>query len=96
MGEFSPVYPVNPKAIKLGRDSRGLSMREVAKMIGITAGQYSQIERGKKEISPELLTKLSQALKYTESFFREPVVIIYPINSLDNGSSAYESYINAK
>lgn len=96
MGEFSPVYPVNPKAIKLGRDSRGMSEREVGKMIGISAGQYSLIEMGKKEVTPELLTKLSEAMKYPESFFRKDFVMIYPVISLHKGSSAYESYINGE
>lgn len=85
MGEFSHEYPVNPKAIKLARDSRGMNITQAAKKLGIPPWYYRDIEKGNKEVDTDLLNKLCTVFNYPESFFCQDVVIVYPAVSLHRG-----------
>lgn len=53
----------------LGRESRGLSQKELADKLGITQGRISKIEMGLLPISDDLLTMLSHTLDYPTHFF---------------------------
>lgn len=60
---------INPQMVILARESRGISQRELASMIDISAGKVCQVEQDSQTFSTETLNRLSNALKYPESFF---------------------------
>lgn len=51
------------KAIKISRVARGLSQKELAKLINVDASYISRIEKGKREPSTETLKLLSSKLE---------------------------------
>lgn len=60
---------VNPDMIVLARESRGLSQNELAKHLHVTQGKISKIEHGLLGVSPEMVGRLVEELKYPEQFF---------------------------
>jgi Zn-dependent peptidase ImmA (M78 family)/DNA-binding XRE family transcriptional regulator len=60
---------VNPNMIILGRESRGLSQKELAEALGVTQGRISKIEMGFLTVPSDLLENLSKILKYPIGFF---------------------------
>lgn len=74
-------YPINGDAVKLGRESRGFNQTKFAKSMGISQSFLSKIELKAIELPDRLIPKLCELLNYPESFFREQVVINYPVIS---------------
>lgn len=60
---------VNHNMIILGRESRGLSQKELAEALGVTQGRISKIEMDLLPVPPDLLEKISNILKYPTGFF---------------------------
>lgn len=60
---------VNPYMVILGRESRGLSQKELAEKLGVTQGRISKIEKDLLVVPDELLEKLSHVLDYPQHFF---------------------------
>lgn len=59
---------VNPKMITLARESRGLNLVELGKLLRFTPQAAWQLEN-EYAVSAEMLESLSKALNYPESFF---------------------------
>ena len=59
----------NPELIKLARQSRGYSQKQLADLAGIAQPHYSRIEAGNRESSDSILRSLSEVLDYPERFF---------------------------
>lgn len=55
--------------IKLARESRGLSQRELAKLVGITQVSLSRMEKSDSIIALPYLEKIGEVLRYPISFF---------------------------
>lgn len=66
-----------PYRIKQARVSRGLSMAELADLIGVSKQAISQYETGKSYPSSYIMNKLSKFLKYSVDFFKKPL----PVNT---------------
>lgn len=60
---------INQDMIKIARESRGLSQKELAELVSVSQGKISKIESGLLGVSEDLLKKLSEKLDYPESFF---------------------------
>ncbi len=60
---------VNPFMVQVGRESRGLSQKELAEAVGVTQGRISKIEAGVLPVPDDLLGALSDALDYPPHFF---------------------------
>ena len=60
---------VNPFMVQVGRESRGLSQKELADIMRVTQGRISKIESGLLPIPEDLLDALSVALDYPPNFF---------------------------
>src|SRR5690349_14308122 len=60
----------NRAMLTLARESRGLTMSELADRSGVAVSTVSKIESGQREPSPEMVVSLSGALGYPEDFFR--------------------------
>lgn len=59
--EQKPSFDVQ-KAIYHARTQKGISQKELAKKIGISAGDLSKIERGKENTTIKTLYKVASAL----------------------------------
>lgn len=66
-----------PYRINQARVSRGLSMAELAEMVGVSKQAISQYETGKNQPSDAVINKIAEYLKYSVDFFRKPM----PINN---------------
>lgn len=62
-----------PSRIYQARVSRGLSMSELADLIGVSKQAISQYETGKTSPSDKVLIRLASILQYPASFFRKPI-----------------------
>lgn len=49
--------------VKKLRKNKGAKIEDVAKKVGLTVEQYKNVERGRKEIDDDLLSKLENALE---------------------------------
>lgn len=58
--------------LKAARKSRGKSLRDFEKIIGIARGNISNIEQGKTNITLETLEKFAEALDYDIVFKLKP------------------------
>ncbi|WP_265200812.1 helix-turn-helix domain-containing protein [Aureitalea sp. L0-47] len=58
--------------ISLARESRGLSQTELSKVISISQGKLSKVEKGEQTIGDDILYKLAQVLEYPLQFFYQP------------------------
>jgi Zn-dependent peptidase ImmA (M78 family)/transcriptional regulator with XRE-family HTH domain len=65
------MEPVNPEMLTLARETRGLTQAEVAIKAGIVQATVSKYENGTLSVSEEHLGKLSRALGFPASFFRQ-------------------------
>lgn len=63
---------VNPLLISVARESRGMTQRHLADAIGISQSKLSKYENGALQPSVDDLSKMSEALGYTEEFFSQP------------------------
>lgn len=64
-----------PARIRQARVSRGLSLSDLADLIGITKQAISQYELGTSVPSDAVMFKLVEILKYPVNFFRKPMSI---------------------
>lgn len=60
---------VNRFMVQVGRESRGLSQKELAVAVGVTQGRISKIESGTLPVPDDLLERLSRVLDYPPHFF---------------------------
>lgn len=60
---------VNPNMVILGRDSRRLTQKDLAKLLGISQGRISKMEMGLLPIPNDVLDNLVRQLKYPRHFF---------------------------
>jgi len=65
----------NPEMLTLARESRGLSITDLAKAASVSKSMLSRIEGGLRQPSVTMLARLADALGYPESFFRQRVYI---------------------
>jgi Zn-dependent peptidase ImmA (M78 family) len=61
------VMPVAPDLIIWAREHRGLEQHEAADLLGITAAELDQLEKGGKPLQLGLFRKLSQALRIPQA-----------------------------
>ena len=59
----------NPEMVRLARQSRGFSQKELAEHVGIAQPYFSRIEAGNRPIGNSVLTSISEALDYPLHFF---------------------------
>lgn len=59
--------------VTLARESRGLSQKELAELLDVTAGELSRIEAGLRWPRPQLVERMAQILEYPPSFFFQKV-----------------------
>lgn len=60
---------INREIIKLARQSRGLSQKDLASKLNIKQGTYSKIENEFLSVDDDLIRNLSEILKYPRDFF---------------------------
>lgn len=60
---------VNPSRLELARRRRGVSMRQLAELIGVEPRTISAYEKGEFSPSPETLKRLAVKLRFPEAFF---------------------------
>ena len=60
---------LNPQMIVLARESRGLSQKDLADKLLISAGKLCRAEQDEQPLSEESADKLSEILHYPKSFF---------------------------
>jgi Zn-dependent peptidase ImmA (M78 family)/DNA-binding XRE family transcriptional regulator len=65
----SEQIKVNPQMIILGRESRGLTQKELSDLLSITQGTLSKIESGLLQLSDQELRDISNILVYPVHFF---------------------------
>lgn len=65
----SQFGPANADMLKLAREIRMMSQREVAEAAEIPASRLSQYERGKREAPAEDIKLIAEALDFPASFF---------------------------
>ena len=63
--------PINSEMVMLARELRSLTQAEVAKRAGIAQATVSKYENGTLDVSEDHLQKLSKALGFPPSFFRQ-------------------------
>ncbi len=69
---------VNPQMIVLGRESRGLTQKDMSELLPITQGTLSKIESGLLQVSDQDIKIISKVLGYPEHFFRQTDPIYGP------------------
>lgn len=57
--------------IKLARESRGLTQKELSKLVGIEQGSLSKIELGIMNVNNKTIELISKKLDYPISFFEQ-------------------------
>ena len=62
---------VNPEMIKLARQSRGYTQRELAGLLKIVQPQFSRIEAGTRPVHESTLRALGEVLDYPSYFFMQ-------------------------
>lgn len=73
----NPEVPMLGSRIKQGRLAAGLSLRDLAQAVGLSAMAISKYERGQIKPSSETLLRLGKALDVrTEYFFRQPGIVL--------------------
>jgi len=67
--------PYNPAMVTVARESRGMTMGELAAKAGVTPSLISKIEQGNREMSEERAKSIASALNYPTEIlsWREPV-----------------------
>lgn len=63
---------IRPDRIKLARETRGYSMAELAKLLGVSKQMISQYEAGTSEPSSATLFKIIDVLNYPLSYYKKP------------------------
>jgi len=60
---------VNKGMVSLARESRGMTQKELANLLSISAGKLCRVEQDDQSFSEEMIEKLSDILDYPSSFF---------------------------
>jgi Zn-dependent peptidase ImmA (M78 family)/plasmid maintenance system antidote protein VapI len=60
---------INPKMVVLARESRGISQKELAEMVGTSPAYICKVETENRTLTEETFGKMSKLLKYPPSFF---------------------------
>jgi Zn-dependent peptidase ImmA (M78 family)/transcriptional regulator with XRE-family HTH domain len=60
---------INNDMITLARESRGLTQKELASLLGLSQGKLCRVEQDDQSFSEEIVERLSDILKYPRSFF---------------------------
>lgn len=60
-------------SIKIARESRGLSQKDLSEQIGVTQATLSRFEKGGITVTPDAVMRIAQALGYPESFFEKDI-----------------------
>lgn len=81
-----------PYRINQARLSRGVSMAELAELVGVSKQAISQYETGKSIPSDAVLNRIAEFLKYSVDFFRKPM----PVNSAANSGVFFRSNNTAR
>jgi Zn-dependent peptidase ImmA (M78 family)/DNA-binding XRE family transcriptional regulator len=96
----NPEQKINPQMIILARESRGLSQKELADLMEISAGKLCRVELEDQTLSDDMIEKLCLVLKYPASFFYRPgeAYIVSTINfrKRDKVSTKILSSVEAK
>lgn len=72
---------LNPRMVELARESRGMVLADLAKELKMSKFISWYLEQDYQNVSPEMLTSLTKALNYPESFFKQPGEILpIPLN----------------
>jgi transcriptional regulator with XRE-family HTH domain len=58
-------------ALKIARESRGITLNEASKVLGASAIRLLRIESGYYDIGPDILKKASQVFDYPIEFFEQ-------------------------
>ena len=64
----------NPNNVRIARESRGLSQKELAQQTGINQATLSKFEKGLARLSDDMISKLSVCLDYPISFFDRTII----------------------
>ena len=73
LGKVMASQTVNPELIQLARQSRGLTQTRLASGIGVSQSLIAKYEAGVREVPPDHLARLAEALDYPERFFSRPM-----------------------
>ena len=73
MGNVMASQTVNPELIQLARQSRGLTQTKLASDIGVSQSLIAKYEAGVRDVPPDHLARLAEALDYPVRFFRRPM-----------------------
>lgn len=92
MIKMNNLKKIVPCRINQARLSRGLSMAELAELIGVSKQAISQYETGKSVPSDAVLNKIASFLRYLPDFFSKPV----PANSTTNSGVFFRSNKTAR
>lgn len=65
---------INPQAVELARQSRGLSQTDLATKLEISQSKLSKVELGQQDAPDEVFQRLVRALHYPAEFFAQPFV----------------------
>ncbi len=60
---------VNPDMVTLARESRGLTQRDAAGLLGISQARLSKIEHGLVPVPSQLVSTMAESFHYPKSFF---------------------------
>ncbi len=85
------VHTSLAKKLRFLRKSNDVKQTAIAKEIGISQQEYSDLENGKKNFTDETIEKLSAYFKITPADFEIPLETVYVSNNHNN--SGY--FINA-
>lgn len=86
------IREIVPLRINQARLSRGLSMAELADLVGVSKQAISQYETGKSIPSDAVLNKIASFLKYSTEFFKKPM----PVNNATNSGVFFRSNKTAR
>jgi len=60
---------INKGMITLARESRGISQKDLANYLGLSAGKLCRVEQDDQSFSDDIIDRLSDVLQYPRSFF---------------------------
>ena len=72
-------WPFASSRLRIARGRRGLKQKEVAAMVGVSAGAVSRYEAGTLTPSPETAERIAEALKFPVKFFYAEEIDLLPI-----------------
>lgn len=73
MAEIEPIRAAIATRLRAAREQAGLSQGQVAKMLGLQRPSISEIEAGRRKVSAEEITRLSEIYKVSVSWLTNEV-----------------------